>query len=66
MAEFDKSIIWLSKVSKCWHCGKLTHLVDVDFEAHLCSSKCQQAKIKEWQQACIESDRRVEDNNTNW
>lgn len=43
-------LIWCDP-GKCWHCGKQTHWVDINFEAHLCSPSCEDAKWDEYNQA---------------
>jgi len=49
---FDEGIMKGKKPHVCWHCGEGCNWVDIDFEAHLCSEECQQAKWKEYCKAC--------------
>lgn len=37
--------------STCWHCGKTTEWVEINFEAYLCSDECLSAKIDEYLEA---------------
>lgn len=43
-------LIWC-ETGACWHCGKSTHWVDINFEAYLCSPSCEDAKWDEYNQA---------------
>ncbi len=38
----------MSVIGECWHCGKQTHFVDLDFETFLHPGVCQDAQIMEW------------------
>lgn len=44
-------LIYSKKLHQCWHCGDKTHWVDVNFEAALCSPRCEDAKWKEYSEA---------------
>lgn len=35
---------------KCWHCGKPTVWIEINFEAPLCLGACTDAKWKEYQE----------------
>lgn len=48
LEQYQDSIGVFKEEGKCWHCGKMTKFVDLDFEAHLCSLRCQNAKIAEY------------------
>lgn len=37
----------LFPAGRCWNCGRLTHYIDVDFEAFLCSNRCNRQKWNE-------------------
>lgn len=37
---------------KCWHCGAPTQFIEINYEAHLCSEECEQAKDEEINEAC--------------
>ena len=34
----------------CWHCGKPTVWVEINFEAHLCLGACTDAKWREYRE----------------
>ena len=36
----------------CWHCGKPTNWIDINFIAFLCSTECSDAKWHEYSEAC--------------
>jgi hypothetical protein len=36
----------------CWHCGTLTHWIDTDFQARICSTECSDIKWDEFYRAC--------------
>jgi len=42
----------------CWNCGELTHLVEINYEARLCSVGCVKEKDKEFIRAWRKSYRR--------
>ena len=39
---------WSEKVDNCCVCGRLTHFIDLDFEAFVCSEECDEALTKEF------------------
>ena len=40
--------VWSEKVDNCYVCGRLTHFINLDFEAFVCSEECDEALIKEF------------------
>jgi hypothetical protein len=44
--------LYIEQEEPCWHCGKPTHWVDLDFEAPLCFGECSRAKWREYLEAC--------------
>lgn len=43
------SLLYLADLTgPCWHCGEQTNWVDIDFQAHICSTECHEAKIAEY------------------
>ena len=42
---------WSEKADNCCVCGKLTHFIDVDFEAFVCSEECDETLMKEFWEA---------------
>jgi hypothetical protein len=38
-------------VQDCWNCGRKTMWVELNFEAHICSEQCNDAKWKEYLEA---------------
>jgi len=51
MDEFLEHLIKGCGDNPCWHCGKSTRMVDVYFEAPICSAECDEAKWKEYGEA---------------
>ena len=39
----DATILCTSKTDNCYQCGCLTHFMDTDFEAFICSEECEEA-----------------------
>lgn len=48
-------VIKCKTAGPCWHCGRETQWVEFNFEAHLCSPECVDAKWNEF----IEANRRL-------
>lgn len=48
----DFEVVKLEAKNPCWHCGRPTQWVELNFEAHLCSEECVDAKWKEYFEAC--------------
>jgi hypothetical protein len=58
MAKFDDDLTEIEykgsnlfkspTIANCWHCGDLTYWIDINFEAHLCSEECEDAKWDEF------------------
>lgn len=47
--DFEGSLmVRLDADEACWHCGRRTHWVDMNFMAYLCSEECDRAKWKEY------------------
>lgn len=40
-----------SAVRPCWHCGKPTPWIEINFETNLCPGACNDAKTAEWWEA---------------
>lgn len=48
----DFEVIRLEVERPCWHCNHATRWVELNFEAHLCSTECVDAKWREYFEAC--------------
>jgi hypothetical protein len=48
----DFEVIKLASLNPCWHCSRPTRWVELNFESHLCSEECTDAKWKEYFAAC--------------
>ena len=44
----EHEVIALEATRPCWHCEHPTRWCEVNFEAHLCSEECNDAKWKEY------------------
>jgi hypothetical protein len=48
----DRDIIKILRDAvPCWNCQELTTFFDIDFGAYLCSTECQDTKLKEFGEA---------------
>lgn len=50
--DFPNSMWFTKYEGECWHCKALTTWIDMDFQAFICSEECQEAKWKEYCEAC--------------
>jgi hypothetical protein len=51
-ADWDKHTLKAKEGSgPCWHCGKDTQWIEINFQAWLCSLECNQAKWREYEWA---------------
>ena len=47
----DHTILAQEGSGPCWHCGKETRWIEINFESWLCSPECNAAKWKEYEEA---------------
>lgn len=50
--EYPHCIVFFGTEPRpCWYCGTVTHFVELNFETHLCSEECNNAKWDEFARA---------------